>query len=388
MSDAQLRWGLNDESNGTAPVGTNFFSAGRLANKGANHTVAASEWRQRDGHVAIEKLSASGSYVAASWAGLFQDTSGRPLTTGAVSGHQIVWDGGIGSVDREAGNAVIRWSGSATVVYYSGLEFFSLSDPVLTVTAGTGKLDATLSGYGSSQTDAGTWVALPATPVRLADLGPVDLGGEGGFSVAPAYRGVGVTLPAGSTPQNRTGPDWGAFPQSYVDFQVRSGLSSYWYSSGSSADARKVPQPLTVSYSADAPVRAPVPTPTARPVDVVSNAAIAAPSPAATTSVTLTAVSSARPVAVPAAPSRAEPSTTVASFPPAAPAPTVLALASAPASPAPAPVWPWVLGALALAASGLVAGRCVRPTATHLTPTALSGGAPGRIGATDRKEQP
>lgn len=50
--------------------------------------------------------------------------------------------------------------------------------------------------------------------------------------------------------QVRTGDHWGAWPQEFVDFQFATGLSSYWYSSGSGFDPKKAPNAFLVDFSA------------------------------------------------------------------------------------------------------------------------------------------
>jgi hypothetical protein len=61
---------------------------------------------------------------------------------------------------------------------------------------------------------------------------------------------VEYTPPAdsGGAPQNRTVEGWGAWPASFIDFHYHTGLSSYWYSSGGAADAKKTPAALTITY--------------------------------------------------------------------------------------------------------------------------------------------
>ncbi|MFJ8603226.1 hypothetical protein ACIREM_31840 [Streptomyces shenzhenensis] len=101
--------------------------------------------------------------------------------------------------------------------------------------------------------DPGKWVPLPATTVTLADLSGVELGASG-FTVAPDYLGVSVSVPAGTTGQpvksDANKAYWGSFPQSFVDFQQLTGQSSYWFTSGGSRDAAKPTTPLTVAYTA------------------------------------------------------------------------------------------------------------------------------------------
>ncbi|MFC5679557.1 hypothetical protein [Aeromicrobium endophyticum] len=256
VSDAQLRWGLNDESNNKAfaPGTFNFFSAGKIADPGKGNTkLTSAGWKQTDGHVAIKKYL-KGSWTPATWAGLQTDTEGRTMTStnGPFSGHEVVIGGGTGTVDPTKGSATIRWSGSFTVLYYSGYSFFYVTDPQLTVANGIGTLTATLSGYGSSMDDLSQWKPVAPQPgVVLADLRTVDLSADLGFSVTPEYRGVDA--PEGSV-QTKSSPDWGSFPKTFVAFQNASGTGSYWYSSGGAADAHKVAKPVTVSYAAGSPL--------------------------------------------------------------------------------------------------------------------------------------
>ncbi|MDP4032974.1 MAG: hypothetical protein Q8P60_09040, partial [Pseudorhodobacter sp.] len=81
-----------------------------------------------------------------------------------------------------------------------------------------------------------------------------------GFSVTPAYLGVRYDAPASGVAQIRSGGFWGSFPQEYVDYLGRVGSAAYWYTSGGSSDRFKVTLPMTISYSAGAPV-----TPPAKP---------------------------------------------------------------------------------------------------------------------------
>ena len=283
LDAAQLRWGLSNEANNSAfaPGTVNHFSAGRIADPGAgSQTLTApgttwsngrpAGWSASSGRVAVEKFDGS-TYRPATWDGLSTDSSGHPLGSplaGTFSNHQLVFDGGSGTVDAAAGDASISWQGDATVLFYSGMSFFYISDPHLTVADGIGKLTATLSGFGSSQTDTGAWKSLPSTEVTLADLGPVDLSLKDGFTVTPRYLGVGVT----GVPQISAGPHFGSFPQSFVTFQDTVGSAAFWYSSGGSADQFKPTLPMTVSYDAARAVLPPSPASTGgRRPDTVRN---------------------------------------------------------------------------------------------------------------------
>ncbi|WP_210650373.1 Ig-like domain-containing protein [Nocardioides sp. SYSU D00065] len=263
--DAELRWEINKESlSGAFAPGTwNLLSAGRLGNPGAGGQTlrstdagatwangAPAGWTNTAGNVTVLDKQGDGSYAPTTWLGTRTNAAGQ-LTSGAShtvnSENLLSLTEGTGTVDPVTDTGTLAWDGDFTVVYYSGMSFFYVSDPRLTLTNGTGKLTATLSGYGSDQADQSTWTPLPDTEVTLADVSGVDLT-DSGLTATPAYREV-VYDGATSTPQVRTGMSWGSFPSSFVDFQQGVGTASYWYSSGGSADPRKVASPFSVAYS-------------------------------------------------------------------------------------------------------------------------------------------
>lgn len=263
VSDAQLRWGLSQEmSNSAFAPGTyNFFSAGTVPNPGrGGQKLAIGDWSARHGNVRIEKATSSGGHRLATWAGLGTTSDGQPLgaaTNGLLSGHTVVVDGGTGRVDPKKRTATIRWKGTFTVLLYSGMSYFTVTDPVLTVRGKAVRLDATLGGYATDRDDTSVWTRLPATTVRLADASLASLKHARGFTTTPRYAGVRYEAPAGAVAQSRAGSGWGAFPASYVRFQERVGTAAYWYSSGAATDRFKTALPFAVSYDADKPVTAP-----------------------------------------------------------------------------------------------------------------------------------
>lgn len=287
VDDAQLRWGINDESNSRAyaPGTFNFFSAGKVTNPGAGgDTLAArsdgsrwtksgraSGWAAQSGSVRIEKLQSDGSYRQTTFKGTSTDVTGTTdlkSNGGSFSDHQVVMNGGTGTIDPAAGTATVTWKGSFTVLYYSGMSFFYVSDPELRITPAKAQLWGTVGGFKSSMDDPEEWAPAAEQRVVLADL-PANLAlpSTGGLpEIAVAYRNVRYSAPAGGTPQNWDVADRGAFPQSFVDAMSSLGSGSYWYSSGGAADAHKVALPLTLSYSAGEPVKPPVkPKPTKNP---------------------------------------------------------------------------------------------------------------------------
>lgn len=261
VDDAVLRWGINNESNNRAyaPQTFNFFSAGRVPDPGrGGTTLRERDWRAEAGSVQVQKWTGS-AWRRATWSGLSTDSSGQPLgspVAGTFSNHNLVFGDGTGTVDVAAGTAQLTWRGDATVLYYSGMSLFYVSDPTLTVADGSGRLTATLGGFASSVDDPDAWEPVPAEEVTLAVLPEVSLRGQG-FSADPAYRGVAA--PAG-LPQVTAGEDWGAFPPSFVRYLDRLGAAAFWFSSGALTDSFKVPLPLTASWGSGAGVATPTPT--------------------------------------------------------------------------------------------------------------------------------
>lgn len=276
IDDAVLAWGVNDESNNKAfaPGTFNFLSAGAVPDpgKGGQSIVApgrwrgttATAWRAQQGTVLLQKQRADGSYGRATFAGLSTSASGAPLTStaGPFSQHRVVIDAGTGTVDPAAGTARIEWTGTFSVVYYSGFTFFTVTDPTLVVTPESAQLRATVAGYAADRDDPERWAPVPAARVVLADLSELASSGlppAAGFVTTPDYRGVRHDAPRPGVEQVRSGAAWGAFPASFLAYMDRVGSAAFWYSTGGAADPHKVPAPLAVAYDSGA-VAPPEPT--------------------------------------------------------------------------------------------------------------------------------
>jgi len=383
VTGATLRWGMSQESGNRAhaPGTVNLFSAGRRPDPGRGGVqIAAEQWRQSDGAVSVQKWT-GGAWQPATWAGLSTTSDGAPLgppAAGTTSNHTFVFAGGTGEVDTARGTARISWSGSVTVLYYSGMSAFVVSDPVLEVAGGRGELRASVGGHASSQTDQTVWQEVPAQVVTLATLSSVDLSDPRGFTATPDYLGVTVS----GVPQVTGASTSGSFPQSFVDQLDRLGAAAFWYSSGTSTDPFKVALPLTVGLgAAGGPPAGPPPTSaaTTRPPSVQNSAPVrpstSAPAPTPTTdpaasaSATPTAAPQPQPVALPplAAPTAADPvpedaaAGALLAQPPTAT--RVVPVAAVTAATAAADPWPWWLGSALLllaAASLLVPPRSAR----------------------------
>ncbi|RSX51118.1 hypothetical protein [Bifidobacterium callimiconis] len=279
-TNVTLRWGMNDETNSAAYYGgCNFLSAGKAGNTGSAKVWTQELYKSTDGNVSIEKPDSSGRWVNASWDSRCLTRGGDAVTMGKRADgrsinteSQVVVTNGSGIMAAD-GSITISWKGSWTVAYYGGMTYWSVTDPTLTLDAnGIGALTATASGYGSSMSDASKWVELSPRTIHVADITGVDLSqadSDHGFTVTPEYLGVAVTASGDHGGQaakdDGNAEYWGSFPQSFVDFQLETGQSAYWYTAGSTRDFAKITLPMSVqfdsSYTVDVPEESPASTP-------------------------------------------------------------------------------------------------------------------------------
>lgn len=249
VTDAALSWRVNTETGAGAYDGScNYLSAGVAPDTGSSSKWTESLFASTSGNVSITKPDASGAQVPQTWAGRCLGADGKKVsafgTTG--TGNQVNISEGSGTVDPATDSGTITWAGGFTFSFYDGLTYWSVSDLALTLTNGAGTLTATASGYGADMDDPTVWTSLTPTRIDLATLQGVDVT-ESGLSVQPDFLGVKVT---GSGVTQSTGANAGSFPQSLIDFTLQTGQAAYWYSSGGSADPRKVAAPLSIAYTA------------------------------------------------------------------------------------------------------------------------------------------
>ncbi|MHA7272168.1 hypothetical protein ACX80Z_01925 [Arthrobacter sp. TMT4-20] len=262
ISDVTMRWGMNQEAGGGAYFGgCNFLSAGAAGDAGSSRVWTESDgfYSNAAGNVRIEKDGVDGTKVTPTWSTKCVDGAGRNVTpaAGSSTNNQVVLSAGQGTVDAGAGTANVQWDGDFTVVFYGGMTYWTASDPALSVEAdGSATLTATASGYGSSMEDPTKWVSLAPQTVELATFTDAALTTDG-FTGTPDYRGVVLT---GVDNQVTSGPNAGAFPQSFIDFQHQTGQASYWYSSGGAADLKKVATGLSAAWIAPTTPADPGPT--------------------------------------------------------------------------------------------------------------------------------
>ncbi|MFA4927464.1 MAG: HtaA domain-containing protein [Patulibacter sp.] len=255
----RLDWTGSQELQRKAPnLTANFFSAGTSDGTEATYASAAPGVR-------VLHVAADGTESRPAW--------GAREAFLAGGGSQLVrLIGGMGRVEAD-GSSVVRWTGSFTVNMYGGLVPFTVSNPVLELDAdGNGTLTATFSGYASSIANptARTPIA-PVSGVRVATItgGRIDPGAPS--TIRPDYAGVRVETGGGQAPQDRDAAGWGAWPQSFVDVQLQTGLGSYWYSSGGAADPYKAPDPFVVTVTGERDDTGGDPPPIAVPIPPVTS---------------------------------------------------------------------------------------------------------------------
>jgi hypothetical protein len=217
-----------------------YFSAGS-----SDGTEATYKGAEGNAEVLLE---AEGPEAVANWA--------THTHFGAAPGHHQVVRllNGSGRIEAD-GSAKISWDATFSVNFYSGSVPFSVEDPTLTVNPdGSGELTATLSGCAASKAEpeAPCTPFTPSPEAQIATFSGVHIDPEAVLTVTPEYAGVEVE----STPaQNRAVEGWGAWPQAMVSFQEQTGLSSYFYSSGSGEDPNKPPLPFVVDFKAPSPTQ-------------------------------------------------------------------------------------------------------------------------------------
>ncbi|WP_162624811.1 hypothetical protein [Streptomyces cadmiisoli] len=245
---ASLEWGVNNIYQGGNPANAdcNFFSAG-----------TQQEFRAQKGDVRIIHRATDGSAH-----GISNATKCIPSSQAQLN-QRALFTNGTGTANSATGEATIEWKGAFTANAYAGMVTWYLEDPTLTIAEdGTGRLTATSGGTGSSRDNPGETEPVPPRGVTVATFSEVRLnttaGPDGGVQISPEFSGVdyfpltdGVrsTTSAIPTEVKEAVPDWGSWPESFVDFQYETGLSSYWHTSGLGADPDKPPFDLTVLFN-------------------------------------------------------------------------------------------------------------------------------------------
>jgi hypothetical protein len=256
ITAATVEFGFNAVHQGASPAGgCNYFVAGTVQGLGSDYTSV-------DGNVYVVKKQADGSSQVV-------DVTSR-CTAAEGSGtidQRFLFTAGEGETDADG--TTIRWTGAGTVNAYGGLVSWYFENPELVLDEkGDGRITARVGGFGSSMDDPAVKVPLePREGVVIADVRGATISG-GRITIEPVWKGVDyfpLTNPQdAASPRSTTSnvpqsakdanPDWGSWPESFVDFQYATGLSSYWHTSGLTADPLKPPMPITVALSGSAPL--------------------------------------------------------------------------------------------------------------------------------------
>ncbi|WP_186293131.1 HtaA domain-containing protein [Brevibacterium aurantiacum] len=276
---ATLYWSLNQEANGGAFYGgCNFLVAGKSKDSGGAKVWPSGGggfYASKSGNVTIEKPEGS-TFKEASWDNRCLDPTGESVSTsrkGSWTQSRVAIKSG--EVSETDSGVTVQWKGSFTVAFYGGMTYWSATDPKLEVdSSGKGTLTASLSGYGADMFDSSKWVTLKAESVTMANFAKVDVDAlldDGHITATPDYLGVkydskgkqgssgsavGGSDENASAQAKKDGENsdyWGSFPQSFVDFQHKTGQYSYWFTSGGVRDFYKAAEPVTISLGDYAP---------------------------------------------------------------------------------------------------------------------------------------
>ena len=241
VTDVTLQWGVGNEIQHQPPAGgSNYLSAG--TSDGSESTYST-----EDGNVSVAIVDPA----------IAQDPGTAPTydkrNAFLKDGKQQVvrFKQGKGTLGAD-GSAHIDWEGAFSVNFYGGMVPFTITNPTLDVdNNGIGTLTADLSGYGSQMDDpTHKHEVAPRERQTIATFSGVKITPEGVITIDPDYSGVEVEVTGDATPQNRTALGWGAWPQNMVDFQLDTGLSSYWYTSNPDEPAgKKAPLTLGLDFT-------------------------------------------------------------------------------------------------------------------------------------------
>ncbi|WP_203416733.1 HtaA domain-containing protein [Jiangella ureilytica] len=255
VTAATFEWGINLVSQYGSPAGgCSFFVAGI-----ADGTEAS--YQTQDGDVHLLKRLADGRATAVT-----AENRCHPIADDKIN-QRALFTGGTGRIEA-TGAGAISWTGAFTIYSYGGMVPWYVRDPRLTVDAdGHGVITAEVGGFASSMEDPTVKEPLdPEQDVTILELDGVQVV-DGALTGTPVYQGVDyfpLNDPADPESGRRetsaipdeakaANPNWGSWPTPIVDFHYRTGLSSYWHTSGLSADPNKPPLPVLIELDGGVP---------------------------------------------------------------------------------------------------------------------------------------
>ncbi|MBN9644089.1 HtaA domain-containing protein [Corynebacterium mendelii] len=237
ITGVRFFWDVGGEVQSKPPFGgANYLSAGKSDGDEASYN-------SKEGNVRIVTGTAGDTMTEPTYA-----TRAEFLSNGTNQFVEIT--DGKGHINKDK-SGTISWEGAFSVNFYGGLVPFTITNPKLTIDAdGTGTLVADLSGYGSDMNNPNEKTALDPQPnTVIARFTNASLQTDGTVTLTPLYSGVKVDTTGAERTQNTEAEGWGSWPQEFVNFQIKTGLSSYWYtSSASEKPGKKAPLPVTVDF--------------------------------------------------------------------------------------------------------------------------------------------
>ncbi|WP_182067227.1 HtaA domain-containing protein, partial [Curtobacterium sp. ME12] len=170
-----------------------------------------------------------------------------PLGSTTLTNDQFTFSKGTGWVDPKTGAASIAWSDGFRFRHYAELApdvISTYGNPVLTINAaGTGTLTFDVSWSVAADTKSDGFKRIPVATFTDAavslDNGSLTISGT------PDYTGRNYTDVNGTSHPN-------SFPAEFINW-FDPGMRAWWYTTGASMDAKKIPLPLTASGSVDLP---------------------------------------------------------------------------------------------------------------------------------------
>ncbi|GAA1546979.1 immunoglobulin domain-containing protein [Nocardioides humi] len=258
LDHVSFEWGLNNVHQGGSPAGgCNYFVAGYGDGTEASYATVDRDLR-------IVKRTADGELKAVGF-----DNRCAQDGTDATIGQRMLFTDGEGT-RAEDGTTTVHWDGAITIYAYGGLVPWYVADPVLRLDSeGNGTIKVKVGGFSSSMADPNVKEPLePTTDVTVATISGATFDDDGKATIDPVFAGVdyfplqadGTRSATSAIPPaaKASNPNWGSWPEPFTDFQYRTGLSSYWHTSGLSADPSKPPLPITMDLDAEELVQAPV----------------------------------------------------------------------------------------------------------------------------------
>ncbi|MDO4911278.1 MAG: hypothetical protein Q3972_06010 [Corynebacterium sp.] len=241
VNDVVLKWNFNNFSNAwSMDAGRttlyNYMSAGK--SDGTEGT-----YHQEYGNVSVYFADGSTPTYA----------TRNNYATNSTPGQYFTLSGGTADIKKD-GSGTVTWTDDAvSVVYYGGMVPLWFENFKLTVNADrTAQLTGTIGGKTTGR-GATTQTDLPTQDnVVFADFESVTLGQNGEIVATPKWSQV--EAPANNSgnnvaAQNKEATNWGSWPASFVEYQYKTALSSYFYSSKNDESDNELKRPQAVTFT-------------------------------------------------------------------------------------------------------------------------------------------